>query len=101
MPKLRDLLRRRCDVKQGDWVLINDFKGIYITSLSERESVIAVYNSKKMLYKNINTNDMIKTDRINDGRLYKYAKKHVMWSENKKPRKIKNETRITPNQPIK
>jgi hypothetical protein len=96
MPKLRDLLRRRCDVKQGDWVLINDIKGIYIISLSERESVVAIYNSNKMLYKNINTCDMIKTNRINDGRLYKYAKKHVMWVDNKKLRKNKNETRITP-----
>ena len=84
MPKLKDMLKRRCDLRQGDWILTNNIKGIYITSLSERNSVIAIYNNKKPVYKNINTGDMIKTDRINDGRLYKYAKKHVMWFDNKR-----------------
>ena len=89
MPRLIDMLKRRCDLKQGDWVICNNIKGIYISSLSERNIVISTYVNKKPSYKNINTCDVVKTDRINDGRLYKHAKKHIMWFNDRKTRKRK------------
>jgi len=92
MPTIKDLLKRRCDLKQGDSVLIDDIRGIYIISQSELKSVVATYENKRPVYKNINTGDMVKIKHVSDGRLFTYAKKHIMWVDSKNKRKIKNET---------
>jgi len=89
MARLGDLLKRTNDTRQGDWVSINNDIGIYITTISSQLSVIAIYDNSKPRYKNINTSDMTKIKRVNDGRLYNYARKHIMWIDYNTLRKKK------------
>jgi len=70
-----------CGLMQGDWVDTGKYKGIYIASVSPFESVIASYNDRSPKYINVRSKDMKRIDRVVDGKLFEFAKKHILWRQ--------------------
>jgi len=68
------------NIRQGSWVKVNDVVGVYILAISNRQSIIACYIKNKPKYMTIKSTDIIKIGKLTDYRLFKFAKKHVLWT---------------------
>ena len=77
--KLNNILQPQKNLWQGDWVKFGNKKGIYILSLSSSKAVVATYINKNKKYISVYSSDLIKINRINDNKLFNFAKKHILW----------------------
>lgn len=84
MMLLKYMFLTSSDFRQGDWVDTGKYKGIYIATISSFESIIATYNDRKIKYVNVQTDDMERMERVMDGKLFDFAKKHILWRHREK-----------------
>lgn len=82
--RLKELIQKYSDIRQSNWVKIDDYNGIYIASISDRQSVIACYDKKKPIYMTVESSNMCKIGRRKDYNLFKFATKHILWSNPKR-----------------
>jgi hypothetical protein len=79
-----------CGYRQGDWVEVDNIKGIYIASPSKTKSVIAIKENRIKSYMLVITEDMSAIERPEGGEeLFRFARKHLLWQRpvNHRPQK--------------
>jgi len=90
---LKYVLQPHRGIRQGDWVVVENCKGIYIVSLSKRVSIVATYINNKREYVRVVSKGMIKVDRVVDSKLFGYAKRHILWNRRVNDGKRKEDSR--------
>lgn len=88
---VKNILQPVKGIKQGNWVETDMYRGIYISSISSRRSVIATYINKSKKYIEVNTSEITKIPTNKDRRLFSFAKKHILWR--KRHDKSKNKSK--------